>query len=161
MHPEKTTFIRETFPEKLSQLKADTQPDWGIMTPQHMVEHLSGAFAMSRGKFNFPLIIPKEKVPQRQAWLRSDKPFGKSVNGIGLEKGKLIPLRFANLEQAVEKLLAEIPKFYDFMAALDEGATFLHPAFGELSPVDWEQFHYKHMFHHLVQFGLLEAQESL
>ncbi|MEM6343349.1 MAG: DUF1569 domain-containing protein [Bacteroidota bacterium] len=161
MHPEKTTFIRETFPAILAQLKAEQKPAWGIMTPQHMVEHLSGAFAMSRGKFNLPLLIPVERVPQSQAWLRSSKPFKKNTNGIGLEKGKLMPLRFANLDQAKEKLLAEIPKFYDFMASLEEGATFLHPAFGDLKPEDWEQFHFKHMFHHSVQFGLQEEKEAL
>ncbi|MFK7922853.1 MAG: DUF1569 domain-containing protein [Bacteroidia bacterium] len=161
MQSEKTTFLRELFPAKLAQLKADTKPAWGIMSAQHMVEHLSGAFAMSRGKLNFPLAIPEEKIPRRLAWLRSDKPFGKSVNGVGLKEGILIPLRFENLEQAREKTISEIDKYYDFMASLDEGATFLHPAFGELGPVDWEQFHYKHITHHLVQFGLLEAKESL
>lgn len=126
-----------------------------------MVEHLSGAFAMSRGKFNFSLLISEEQVPKSQAWLRSGRKFGKSMNGIGLQPGKLIPLRFADLEEAKIRLRAEIPKFYEFMARLESGATFLHPAFGELNPEEWEQFHYKHITHHLTQFGLLEPVDEL
>lgn len=157
----KTTFIRETFPQKLAELQSDTKPLWGVMTAQHMVEHLGGAFAMSRGKFNLPLVIPEERIPKAVAWLRSDKPFGKHVNGIGLKPGQLMPLRFADLEEAKEKTTSQIDKFYAFMATLEEGKTFLHPAFGELPAEDWEQFHYKHIYHHLTQFGLLDARESI
>ena len=45
----------------LRNLPADRQAKWGIMTPHHMIEHLSGSMRMSNGKVYLPQLIADEK----------------------------------------------------------------------------------------------------
>ena len=45
---------------KLKSLKVDQQPEWGIMTPQHMVEHLIVSTKMSNGGLNIPCRVLAE-----------------------------------------------------------------------------------------------------
>ena len=32
----------------------------------------------------------------------------------------------------------------------------VHPTFGPLAAEEWSRSHFKHVYHHLLQFGLLE-----
>jgi len=66
-------FLEVGVPDLLDDLQADTQPLWGVMTPQHMLEHVSGLFYIALGKRDIPLLIKPEQVPASQAWLMSGK----------------------------------------------------------------------------------------
>jgi hypothetical protein len=148
-------------PKKLAALQEDSPALWGIMTPQHMVEHLSGALAMSRAKFKLKQETPEEHLAAGRAWLRSGKPFRKGRHGAGMQEGKLMRLRFESLNQAKAKLLAEIEEFYAYWSQQEDGFQLLHPIFGLCNEDEWEQFNYKHCYHHLAQFGLLPEVEEL
>jgi hypothetical protein len=48
--------------QHLKDLTPEASPLWGILTPQHMVEHLVLAMRFSNGKLTQDLILPAEKA---------------------------------------------------------------------------------------------------
>lgn len=150
-------FLQNEVPALLDDLQADTAPIWGVMTAQHMVEHLSALLYISLGKKEFPLMIPQENLEKSRAWLMSDKEFrpGTVAPGLPQTPGKL---RFATLAEAKTKLLETIQAFSDHYQA-NPTAEVMHPVFGMINKTQWEQFHFKHIQHHLMQFGLIPLSE--
>lgn len=48
--------------EKLQQINEESQARFGIMTPQHMIEHLILTFKLSQGKIAIPMKEPSPKA---------------------------------------------------------------------------------------------------
>ena len=55
-------FLRITQFDKLNLLSKDSKPDWGIMTSQHMVEHLSSLFLFTIEKVKGVRFFNDEKL---------------------------------------------------------------------------------------------------
>ena len=142
------------FLTKLENLKADTRPQWGKMTAQHMVEHLITAVQMSNGKVHFKCFNPPEKLPALRRFLMSDRPLPRNfVNPvIGPD---ILPLQYPGLEETKEILESEINDYYNFFE-LNPNVKPTNVTFGELNKEEWDQFHKKHFTHHLTQFKLLD-----
>lgn len=143
---------KETLLQRLHQLGPTTEAQFGILTPQHMVEHLILTLKMSTGRIPIPEFKPNEKqLARKQALLFTDLPFPKGVKAPGLPD-TLLDLRFPNLEAAK----AELIKSWDaYQLIFQENPTKKtpHPGFGPLNFDEWERFHAKHVDHHLSQFG--------
>jgi hypothetical protein len=150
-------FLKVEFPALTMKLHADTQPIWGQMSAQHMMEHVSALLYISLGKKPFPLMVPEEHLEKSRQWLMSPKEFRPGTQGPGLPS-KPGPLRFTDIEEAREKLLGSMQRF---LAHFEENPEFevMHPAFGMLGKAEWEQFHYKHIRHHYSQFGLIPLSD--
>jgi hypothetical protein len=58
------------------------------------------------------------------------------------------------MEEALANLQKSITAFEDYFKD-DKLKTALHPVFGELNFGEWVLLHYKHVTHHLRQFGLM------
>lgn len=148
-------FLRHEFPTLLNQLQPDTAPRWGVMSAQHMVEHLSEFIGLSTGAFHFPLAVPEEQVPQFRAFLFSDKAFRENTKAPASVLGDdPRPLRFASLTEALADLQATLESYFLYLENHPD-ETRLHPAFGSLNAGEWLILHYKHTTHHARQFGLL------
>ena len=65
-----------------------------------------------------------------------------------------MPVQFASFTDAVNDLEKEIKDFLNLFIN-DANLTTQHPVFGDLNFEDWVLLHYKHVAHHLKQFGLL------
>lgn len=137
----------------LRNLPADRQAKWGIMTPHHMIEHLSGSMRMSNGKVYLPQLIADEKIPARLEFLYSDKPFPKDLK-FTEEPAALKPLKTANLEAAIA-LLEQMLEVFDTHYLSNPSDKPIHPFFGPLTKDQWLQFHNRHWDHHFEQFGLI------
>lgn len=147
-------FLKNTLFEKLTQLSPNTPPLWGIMTAQHMVEHLSSLFLFTIEKIKDVSFFDEEKLQKNYDYLIRDKqPFRKNVKLPGLEE--LRPLRFESLEASIASLKSLVEQFYVFFAD-DKNKKSRHPAIGMLNFEEWEWNHYAHARHHLEQFGLIE-----
>lgn len=150
-------FFSEEAPQILDQLKEDAQPQWGLMTPQHMVEHLIVTYKMAIGRIKLPLAITEDKIARNKAYLIDDSPMRRSVpnpNG----NNSLQPLRSATLQEAKDKLKAEMLNFEEFLQANPEHKA-IHPYAGELNGNEWLLFTRKHIKHHFIQFGLIPDYE--
>lgn len=80
-----------------------------------------------------------------------DIPRG--INAPGIEKRKLLELRYPNIEEAKVKLVNSFKEFHSYFASNLE-SKHMHPAFGLLDYREWSAFHDKHFKHHFGQFGV-------
>jgi hypothetical protein len=142
---------------KLNQLELDTNPLWGKMSAQHMVEHLIFAVQMGNGKLVLECFNPPEMLPLMKKILMSERPLPKLfVNPvIGPD---LMELIFSNLEEAKLNLKKEVDDYYSYFEKNPE-AKLINVTFGELNFDEWEVFHNKHFTHHLSQFGLIRSDK--
>lgn len=157
----KLDFITREFVPQLRKLQSETAGNWGKMNAQQMAEHVGAFFLVSAGKIKFDLVTPAGHLPKFKEFLLSDKQFRENtkapVTVIGEEAQ---PARFANMEEAIQKLEQAIAAFVDHFKD-DPNKLTMHPVFGELNFEEWVLLHYKHVTHHLRQFGLgLDAQST-
>ncbi len=134
------------------KLSPETKPLWGIMTPQHMVEHLLLTVKVSNNKIKVECLNPHEKIPTLKRFLLSERPLPKYFINPIIGEG-LLPLQFNNYKDAIDSLKIEIEDFYKFFEN-NPDVLITNPTFGELNKTEWEIFHKKHFTHHLSQFGV-------
>jgi len=155
MNEEKLKFLQNDFIESVQKLNTDTLPKWGKMNAQQMVEHVTDFFKVSTKKLLFPLVTPVEHLPKYLEFLYSDKPFRENTKGpeniVPVEPS---PTYYPTLQAAVETLEKEVTDFFAYFKG-DADKKTLHPVFGELNFEEWVLLHYKHVTHHLRQFGLV------
>lgn len=143
---------KETLQQRIQGLHENTQAKFGILTPQHMVEHLILTLKMSIGRIPIPEFIPTEKqLAQKQALLFTELPFPQGIKAPGLPDS-LLDLRFADLETAKTELIKSWDAYQGLFQENQTKQT-THPRFGLLNFEEWERFHAKHLEHHLSQFG--------
>lgn len=154
MDQQKLAFLSTELVPRLRTLSPDAAMKWGKMNAQQMVEHISGFFRVSTNKLHFPLVTPPEHLPKFKEFLRSNKEFRENTKATVLPEDPM-PVQFASFDAAVNDLEKEIR---DFIAQFtkDPGLTTQHPVFGDLNFEEWVLLHYKHVVHHLKQFGLIE-----
>lgn len=150
-------FFSVELPNALDQLAPDAKPLWGVMTPQHMVEHLIVTYKMSIGRIKIPLVVSPEEAPKNKPYLLKDSPMRRNVAS-PTGNNELQPLRFDDLDTAITKLKEEVLKFQEFREQNPEFHA-IHPYGGALNPDEWLLFHRKHVKHHLIQFGLIPDYE--
>ena len=155
MLKDKEQFIKETFLALLQQANSGTASKWGKMDFQQMLEHVADFFQVSTQKQHYPFVSPPEHMPKLKEFLMSDKPFRENTKAptsiIGEEP---LPYRYASVDEAMQEVIAEVNYFFQLYADEPE-ITAVHPVFGELNYEEWVRLHYKHVTHHLRQFGLL------
>ena len=139
--------------QQLERLNQETQPKWGKMSAQRMIEHLSDSVRISTGKSSFPLEISEDRIDRMQDFLRSDKPMMKNVEVPFATENT--PLRHEEMALAIDELVLELIDFEDYYGE-DEKKTALHPYYGHLNYDLWILLHKKHFSHHFAQFGLIE-----
>ena len=151
-------FLEEEMPTLLVQLQPDTPAKWGQFTAQHMVEHLAWSMEMMAGILEYPCTTPEEKIPRYQTFLYNDIPIKPDFRS-PIMGDKPPAYRCANLEAAC-KLVSR--RWEDAKSHLTNSpdARPVNPVFGPLDYEQWHRFQYKHCFHHLSQFGLIEAIEK-
>lgn len=138
---------------KIDNLENNTQPEWGTMTAQKMVEHLANTFKIANGKLEVECFSEEKKLPVLRKVLMSDRPMPK---GFKSPANELLPqdYEYESFESAKEALKKEVDDYYKFFNENPE-SKLVNPTFGELNKEEWEQFHRKHLKHHLTQFGLI------
>ncbi len=153
MDQNKLDFIQKKLLLLLNSLPADKAANWGKMNAQQMVEHLTAFFKVSTKKINFPLVTPVEHLPKFKAFLLSDKEFKENT------KAPMLPdepfaLKKTTMQNAIQELQEEINDFITFFHTSNADTIAQHPVFGDLNFEEWVLLHYKHIIHHLKQFGL-------
>lgn len=139
--------------EKLKQLNFESKPLWGIMTSQHMIEHLILSVKLGNGNLTIECKTPIERLPILKRFLFSNRPFPKNYINPATGNG-LCPLEYGNISDAIKVLQKELENFFVFFEN-DSEATLVNPTYGELNFEEWMQFHKRHFDHHLGQFGLI------
>ena len=156
MDQNKLKFVTKDCIDLFKSVQLDTIAKWGKMNAQQMIEHVATVYIISTGKIKTALTTPVEHLPKYLEFLHSDKQFRENTKAPETMLGEEAPaLRYVTMDEAKQKL-AEAIAFFESYFTSNEGTKTMHPVFGELNYAEWVLMHYKHVTHHLRQFGLLE-----
>lgn len=133
---------------RIDQLQATTQHLWGKMDVAQMMAHCSATIDVASGRIVVPrLLIGRILGPFARSVFTNEKPFGK--NGPTDKKFVIADKRDFAREQ--ERLNVCIRQFHEGGEA--KCTKHPHPFFGTITPHEWATGMYKHLDHHLRQFG--------
>lgn len=139
--------------EKLNAITESTQPKWGRMTAQHLVEHMEFFTQMALGNVETEITTPEKYLEKTQDSLWNYRSMPKEFDHPILKKGEVEDLRFENLEEAKDAFW----KAYDEMEIWfkeNPKGTVKNTVFGWLTKYEFQLLNRKHWAHHLEQFGI-------
>ncbi|MEL6252355.1 MAG: hypothetical protein AAFR87_10135 [Bacteroidota bacterium] len=145
-------FLATELTTLLQKLGADTKPSFGVMTPQHMVEHLTWIIKSSVKHYG----EPPESPTKGQLRFKQFIANGAIFKHFPKDDAKVGDLKYSSLEEALKQIPIAVKRFYDFFEANPDFVPFNH-MMGSLTFEEIELFHYQHCRYHLWQFGLIEA----
>lgn len=123
---------------------------WGKMNLQQMLVHCTTQLKMSLGELTSKAQGPAFMRTRLGKWLIfSTIPWPKGAatpDEMNMEKNEFL---LTEIENQKTELLHYLEK------AKTQVKLFPHPFFGELSRKEWSRMIYKHLDHHLRQFGSL------
>jgi hypothetical protein len=144
----------ESVLERLRRVQPGDRPRWGRMSAPQMICHLTDAFRGVLGERSTSS-ASKPKFAQRTLvkWLALYAPVHwphgiKTRPESDAEIGGTRPAEFAADVASLEAACLR------FLAAREPGARRRHFMFGELTDREWCRWAYRHMDHHLRQFGV-------
>jgi len=143
----------------LSNLEAGKLPEWGTLSAQAMLEHLTLGIKIGNGSLAPRGTVPYDEydeVRKRQVamFVASEAPFARNVMN-PLMQDKPLQTRKPDLDAAKAWFETELALFFQYWKDNPE-ATRMHPTLGPLRCDDWFRFQYRHIRHHFTQFGLLK-----
>lgn len=147
-------FTRDTVDTALNALTESTQAKWGLLTPQHMVEHLEYFYDLGFGKIKAEMTTPEKYLEKTQEMLFNFRPMPKEFQHPLLKKGELEDLKYGSLEEAKDALRKSMDESDAYFKNNPKGTLF-NPVFGDLDDEMWENYNRKHFHHHFEQFGLV------
>jgi Protein of unknown function (DUF1569) len=140
----------EEVKERMALLSAENARQWGKMNAAQAVEHCARGMELALGDRRPPRMLVGRilGLVVKPMAFRDGEPMRKNsptVPGLEVEEER-------DLEKERERLCGLIDRF----AAGGPGGCTTHPHsfFGRLTPEEWSAWMYKHLDHHLRQFGV-------
>ena len=145
-------ILLEETKERIMQLHSESERQWGSMGVAQTLAHCTSGIEMATGVIHakhapFPANVIGRLI--KPLFFRDDKP----MRGGSPSSPELFAAEPAKLDFASERsrLIASLDRFGSY------GPTgcsrYAHPFFGSLTPKQWAILMYKHIDHHLRQFG--------
>jgi hypothetical protein len=138
---------RQELLDRLERLKPEAIPRWGKMTAPQMLAHLADWMLMAKGELKAAAINRPLRYPPLKQLVIYWLPFPRGVPTAPELIRKDLPdwtIEYAAVRQHVQSF-----------GRLDPKKTWpKHPVFGKMTPNAWCVFAYRHMDHHLRQFGI-------
>lgn len=135
---------------RIHQLSATAQPQWGKMNVSQMLAHcqspLHVAFGELQLKRNLMSILFGGMV--KRSLIKDEKPFKQNLP----TSASFIVTDIREFEKEKNKLIELVQRFSkNGAAALRKDP---HPFFGKLTTTEWDILQWKHLDHHLRQFAV-------
>ncbi len=147
-------FLKIRLIALLNGLKEQTMPLWGKMSARHMIEHLIWTFEISKGEILVNIIFPEANYEEIKKFLYDDR-FSPRLFKNPMLGNEPPELKYDSLRISKKVLNHKLTGFYDYYN-LNPEVKNNHPVFGPLNREECERTNYKHCYHHLMQFGLIE-----
>jgi hypothetical protein len=133
---------------RIERLEPDCERQWGTMTAAQMLAHCSAWMEMAAGLKN----PPRSFV---------GRIFGKMAKKSVLGEGPIrrnMPTEKSLVMQDERNFVAEQQRLLDWVDRFSAGGpdqctSHPHCFFGYMTPLEWAIMGYKHLDHHLIQFG--------
>jgi hypothetical protein len=148
----KSIFEPETHAElleRLGKLTPETERQWGKMTPSQMMEHTARALEMATGK------VPMKHafIGKAIGWIFKSKFLGEQPFSKNSPTGPTLIIKDdPDFEVTRERLIGLISHLHSLGESGTDGNV--HGFFGPLTGKQWGVSQYKHVDHHLRQFGV-------
>ena len=147
----KNLFERETVDEVISRidtLRPTTPRQWGKMDVAQMLAHCSAAMDMASDRLKLPRrFIGRLLGPFVKPIFTNEKPSSKNDP----TSKELVFSNPCDFVREQEQLRIKVRQFHEGGEA--KCTRHPHPFFGALTPQEWSRGMYKHLDHHLRQFG--------
>lgn len=131
--------------QRLRRVRPDAEPAWGTLTAPRMLCHVADQMRVGLGE------LPAR--PVHNLLTRTLVKFLVVNTGIRPPRGK-IKTAPEMLSSAPATWDADLSACVELVERVGSGAaSAVHPTFGPLSPAEWGRLSWKHLNHHLVQFG--------
>ena len=135
--------------KRIEQLNPSTQALWGKMDVAQMLVHCREGLKLATGELKLKrLWLGYLLGPFMKSIYYNDKPLSKNV-----PTAKEIKITSAAAFEAAKQELLDALEDYTNQKAL-HGERASHPFLGYLTPEQWGKGMYKHLDHHLQQFGV-------
>lgn len=132
---------------RVERITADTRPAWGKMNVEMMLAHLVASMRMASGELQ---VKPKKlaiRVPPLRQLLVYWLPWPKGTP----TAPELLPAERASVENSRRELV-QLIQVVGERGSHEQWPP--HPAFGNLGRRGWGVLTWRHLDHHLRQFGL-------
>jgi hypothetical protein len=147
----KNLFDKDVYAEianRINALNPQTQRQWGKMNVAQMLAHSKEAFKVPLSEVK----IPRMFIGLLIGWvfkkkLYNDEPWKKNLP----TAPNFIIKDERDFEKEKAELMDMINRFYN--GGPEKVGLFPHPMFGSFTSEQWGQAMYKHLDHHLMQFG--------
>ena len=149
----KNIFSLEVTDEVISRIESltpETKPSWGKMSVSQMLAHCNVTYKMAfskskkRPKFLTRLVLKFVVRPM----VVSEKPFSKN----GKTAPQFLVTDDKNFDEEKSKLIENIRKVQELGSDYFDGKESI--TLGKLKSQEWNNMFYKHLDHHLTQFGV-------
>jgi len=145
----------EKITESLNKLTENAKPKWGILTPQHLLEHLEVGYKIMSGEMqDFDIATPEKILEKVHHSLYNYDAFPKGSSFPTMKKDELEDLIHPNFETAKAKFLEAREAYITFFKENPE-AVLKNMVFGELNKYESYLLERKHLNHHFEQFNIL------
>ncbi len=147
----KSIFDEATYTDllvRIDRLQPTSERLWGVMDPAQMLNHCTHPLAVGLGRETLkrPNLIMRILLSTFKKSLYNDTPWKRNMPTV--KQYKVILEKDFNNEK---KALLELLKDFHKTQSVDQ--LIVHPAFGRFTLEQWGQLQYKHLNHHLTQFG--------
>jgi Protein of unknown function (DUF1569) len=139
--------VKQDIINRINKLTPQTPAHWGKMNVAQMLAHCQMPLGVAtgdhkiKGSFIFKLIGPMFK-----SLIYNDKPF---KHNLGTDKSFVMVNTEKDFTIEKQKLVNMIERFNE-ATMIDEP----HPIFGRMTKEQWSKGTWKHLDHHLQQFGV-------
>lgn len=136
--------------DRINKLSPETQPMWGKMSVDQMLAHCNVSYEMV-----YDTKHPKPNAFKRfmlkaivKPYVVNDKPYKKN----GRTAPEFVVSDEKDFHSEKERLINHLRKTQNLGEAYFDGMA--SHSFGKLSKEEWNNLFYKHIDHHLNQFGV-------
>ena len=141
------TNVKQDIISRLNKLKPQSQQVWGKMNVAQMLAHLQVPMGVAlgthtvKGNWLMKLILPffKKNLYDEKPWKR----------GLPTDKTFVMTGQSKDFEKEKNTLLDMLHRFTETNMVNEK-----HPVFGKLTKEQWSKATWKHIDHHLQQFGV-------
>ena len=148
----KELFFTQEYIPLLKKLNGNKKGNWGVLSPQGMIEHMTDSIGIAWKRVEHPLQTPETILEKVRSFALSDKEFKPGTKN-SLMTEEAAPLRNFSIEAAIAEIDREIKSFVDFYKK-NPSAVVTNPFFGNFNYEQWLHLLHKHALHHLKQFNL-------
>lgn len=148
----KNLFDKTTYDEaiqRLNTLTPQTERKWGKMNVAQMLAHCKEAFKVPLSDKKMPRMF----IGRMIGWMIKSKLYNESPWKKSLPTAPNFIIKDErDFEKEKQGLTELINKFYH--GGVENVGKYPHPMFGSFTSEQWGKSMYKHLDHHLQQFGV-------